>query len=71
MIGLLVVDFEFLGLLNVLQGWQSDAPVAGERPAYDRPSSRIPGYHDDGHIRQVRRRARDKDRRAEEARRKR
>ena len=68
MIGLLVLDVEFLGLLKVLQGWQSDATVYGEGPSYDRPSSGIPGYHDDGQIRQSRRREREKARRAAEAR---
>ena len=68
MIGLLELILGFLGLLSMLKGWQSDAMVSGEGPSYDRPSSGIPGYHDDGQIRQSRRREREKARRAAESR---
>ncbi len=68
MIGLLELILGFLGLLSMLKGWQSDAMVSGDGPSYDRPSSGIPGYHDDGQIRQSRRREREKARRAAEAR---
>ena len=68
---LLELSLVSLGLLSMLKGWHIDATVYGEGPAYDRPYYGIPGYHDDGHIRQSRRREREKDRRAEESRRKR
>jgi hypothetical protein len=65
---LLVFILGFLGLLSMLKGWHSDATVSGEGASYDRPSSGIPSYHDDEHIRQFRRREREKDRRAAESR---
>ena len=68
MLELLVSILGFLGLLSLLKGWQSDATVDGEGPSYDRPSSGIPGYHDDGQTRQSRRREREKARRAAESR---
>ena len=68
MIGLLEFSLVCLGLLSMLKGWHLDATVYGEGPSYDRPSSGILGYHDDGQIRQFRRREREKARRAEEAR---
>ena len=68
MLSLLVVIFLFLEVLSRLKGWQSDATVYGEGPAYDRPSYGIPGYHDDGQTRQARRRARERERRAAESR---
>ena len=68
MIELLVVTLGFLGLLSLLKGRHIDTTVYKEGPAYDRPSYEVPGYHDDGHIRQSRRRAREKDWRAEESR---
>jgi hypothetical protein len=68
-IGLLELTLAFLGLLSMLKGWHLDATVYGEGPSYDRLFYGIPGYHDDGHLRQSRRREREKDRRAEESRR--
>ena len=68
MIELFVLTLGFLGLLSMLKGWHVDATVYGEGPSYDRPSYRIPGYQDDGQIRQSHRREREKDRRAEESR---
>ena len=61
-------DLGFLGLPSVRQGRHSEAPVCGEGHSYDHPSSGIPGYHEDGHIRQCRRREREKARRAKESR---
>ena len=57
-----------LGLLSMLKGWHLDATVYGEGPSYDHLSYGIPGYHDDGQIRQSRRRDREKARRAAESR---
>ena len=65
----LLVDFEFLGLLRMLEGGQSPAPAYGDGPPYARLSSRIPEYHDEGHIRQARKREREQARRAQESRR--
>ena len=67
MLDLFVAMLGFLGLLSLLTGWQSDATVAGEGASYDRLSSGIPGYHDDGQTRQSRRREREKARRAAES----
>jgi hypothetical protein len=44
----------------MLKGWHLDATVYEEGPSYDRPSYSIPSYHDDGQIRQFRRREREK-----------
>ena len=68
MIELLVLTLGFLGLLSLLKGRHIDTTGYEEGPAYDRPSYEVPGYHDDGQIRQSRRREREKDRRAEESR---
>jgi hypothetical protein len=68
MLGLLAFILGFLGLLSMLKGWHLDATVYGEGPTYDRSSYGIPGYHDDGQIRQSRRRERERDRRAAESR---
>ena len=68
MLDLLALTLGFFGLLSMPKGWHIDTPVYGEGPAYDRPSSGIPGYQDDGQIRQSRRREREKERRAEESR---
>ena len=67
-IDLLELILGFLGLLSMLKGWHLDATVYGEGPTYDRSSYGIPGYHDDGQIRQSRRRERERDRRAAESR---
>ena len=67
MISLFALLFGCLGVLSLLQGGQSDATGYGEGAAYDRPSSGIPSYHDDEHIRQCRRREREKARRAAES----
>jgi hypothetical protein len=68
MLGLLAFILGFLGLLSMLKGWHLDATVYGEGPTYDHFSYGIPGYHDDGQIRQSRRRERERDRRAAESR---
>lgn len=64
----LAIIFGCLGVLSMLQGWHSDTPVYGEGPSYDRPSSGIPGSHEDGQTRQARRRERERHRRAAESR---
>ena len=68
MADLLFLALGFLGLMSLLKGQHIDTTVYGEDPSYDRPSYNIPGYQDDEHIRQLRRREREKDRRAEGAR---
>ena len=68
MIDLLACAFLFFGLLGMLKEWHVDATVDGDELAYDRLSHGIPSYHDDEHIRQCRRREREKARRAEESR---
>jgi hypothetical protein len=70
-IDILACVFLVCGLLGMLKEWHVDATVYGDDLAYDRLSSGIPRYHDDEHIRQCRRREREKARRAEESRRKR
>ena len=67
-IELFVFILGFLGLLSMLKGEQSEATVYGEGSLYDRPSSGIPGYHDDEQTRQSRRRERERARRAAESR---
>ena len=68
MIDILALAFLFLGLLGMLKEWHIDATVYGDDLAFDRPSYSIPRYQGDEQIRQVRRREREKDRRAEESR---
>ena len=58
----------FLGLLGMLKERHMDAMVHGDDLAYARSSSGLSDYRDDEQIRQFRRREREKDRRAEEAR---
>ena len=60
MISLFAFLFGCLGVLSLLQGGQSEATGYGEGASYDRPSSGIPRYHDDEHLRQCRRRERGK-----------
>jgi hypothetical protein len=59
----------FLGLMSTLKGQPLDTTGYEDGPFHDRPSSTIPGYHDDEQLRQSRRRERGKDRRAQESRR--
>ena len=68
MIDPLLFDLGFVGLPSILKGRPSDTPVFGEGHSYDHASSGIPGYPDDGQIRQCRRREREKARRAAESR---
>jgi hypothetical protein len=68
MTGLLVLILGFLGLLHILKGRHIDTTVDEEDPVYYRPSYEVPGYQDDGQIRQSRRREREKERRARESR---
>ena len=68
MIELLMFTLGFLGLLSLLKGRHIDTTVYEEGPAYDRPSYEVPGYQDDEQLRQYRRREKQKERRAEEAR---
>jgi hypothetical protein len=68
MIDLLMLALGFLGLLSLLKGRHSDTTVYEESPVYYRPSYEVPGYQDDEHIRQSRRREREKDRRTTESR---
>jgi hypothetical protein len=64
MLELLVFTLGILGLLSMLKGQQSDTTVYEDDPLYARPSYEKPGYRDDEQIRQLRRREREKDRRA-------
>jgi len=68
MIDPFLCDVGFLGLPSLRKGRHSEAPVFGEGHSYDHPSYGIPGYPDDGQIRQFRRRQREKERRAKESR---
>ena len=68
MIDILALAFLFFGLLGMLKEWHMGATVYGDDLAYDRPSSGMPGYHNDEQIRQFRRREREKDRRTKESR---
>jgi len=63
---MLCLALSFLGLMSTLQGQHLDTAVYEEGPYYNRLSSAIPGYQEDEHIRQFRRREREKKRPAEE-----
>ena len=65
---MLCLALSFLGLMSPLNGQHLHTAVYEEGPHYTRLSSDIPGYHEDAHIRQFRRRERAKKRRAEECR---
>ena len=64
----LFLALSFLGLMSTRKAQPSDTTVYEDDPLYPRPSYEIPGYYDDEHIHQSRRRKRVKDRRAEESR---
>ena len=65
---MLCLVLRFLGLMSTLNGQHLNTAVYEEGHHYTRPSSDIPGYHEDAHIRQCHRRERAKKRRAEECR---
>ena len=64
---ILCLALSFLGFMGTLKGQPIDTTVYGDGPSYARPSYAI-SYQDNEQIRQSRRRERQKDRRAEEAR---
>ena len=65
---ILCLALSFLGLISTCKAQPIDTTVYEDGPFYHRPSYAIPGYYDDEHIHQSRRRKRVKDRRAEESR---
>jgi hypothetical protein len=65
----LFLALSFLGLMSTRKAQPIDTTVYEDGPFYNHPSYVIPGYYDDEQLHQSRRRARIKDRRAEETRR--
>ena len=65
---ILFLALSFLGLMSARKEQPVDRTVYEDGPFYHRSSYTISGYYDDEHLRQCRRREREKARRVEESR---